>query len=376
MKTEIESRLLDLDAKKFINKLIKNNATFVGDYLQLRYCYDFTPAKQNSWIRLRTNGTETTLTIKEITTEKIDGTKELEIVVSDFNETNEILNKLGYTARSIQENRRIRYILNGVEIDIDFWPMIPTYAEFEGKTEEDIKNVCKILEIDYSSLVTIGVDSIYKHYGFDLSTIPVIKLEEERKQQTIVLASNNAHKIKEFREIFNTYKILSLKDIGFTSEIVEDGNSFVENSKIKAITVSEYLKKNNITASIIADDSGLCVESLNGAPGIFSARYSGDHDDQKNRNKLLKDLENHNNRNAYFCCVLVELTPNGEFITAEGRTYGKITTKEIGDTSFGYDCLFFSNDLNKTFGEASSEEKNNVSHRGRAISELLKLRKS
>ena len=105
MKSEIEARLLECDTEKILAKLKQNNATFVGDWLQLRYCYDFNPVKKNSWIRLRTNGVETTLTIKEIQSNKIDGTKESEIAVSDFFMTDEILNKLGYKARSKQENR-------------------------------------------------------------------------------------------------------------------------------------------------------------------------------------------------------------------------------------------------------------------------------
>ena len=149
----------------------------------------------------------------------------------------------------------------------------------------------------------------------------------------IILASNNNHKIKEFKEIFTDFEILSLKDIGFFEDIVEDGTTFEENSLIKAKAVNSFLKEKAIEASIIADDSGLCVEALNGAPGIYSARYSGDHDFAKNREKLLKELEGVKNRTAYFNCTLVLLYPNGEHIVAEGRTYGEITTEEIGDNS-------------------------------------------
>ncbi len=182
MKTEIEARLLDLDIKSFINKLKLNNATFVGDWIQIRNCYDFKPIKEKSWIRLRTNGVETTLTIKEISNATITGTKEMEIVVSDFDETDKILNKLGYFARSKQENRRIRYILDGVEIDIDFWPKIPTYVEFEADSEEKIKIVCKKLDIDTSKLTSLDVSSIYLHYGLNINELPqTILLENERK---------------------------------------------------------------------------------------------------------------------------------------------------------------------------------------------------
>ena len=182
MKSEIEARLLECDTEKILNKLKENNATFVGDWLQLRYCYDFNPVKKNSWIRLRTNGVETTLTIKEIQTDKIDGTKESEIVVSDFFGTDEILNKLGYVARSKQENRRIRFYLDNVEIDIDFWPMIPAYVEFEADSENEIKAVCKKLDINFESLTTLDVQSIYANYGLNINNMPEILLENDKKQ--------------------------------------------------------------------------------------------------------------------------------------------------------------------------------------------------
>lgn len=185
MKTEVECRLLECDVANIIKNLEDNNATFIGDWLQMRYCYDFNPVQENSWIRLRTNGKETTLTIKEITSKHIDGTKELEIVVSDFKSTDEILNKLGYVARSKQENRRIQYKLDNVEIDIDFWPLIPTYVEFEAESEQDIINVCKKLKINYNKLTTLDVSSIYKHYGYNLSDLSKIVLEEDRKPLSI-----------------------------------------------------------------------------------------------------------------------------------------------------------------------------------------------
>lgn len=182
MKTEIECRLLDVEVNKFIKKLKDKNAEFIGDWVQIRNCYDFNPVKENSWIRLRTNGVETTLTIKEIANSKIDGTKECEIVVSDFNTTDELLNKLGYFARSRQENRRLRYILDGVEIDIDFWPNIPAYVEFEGKSEDDIRNLCKKIDVDFDSLVSIDVERIYGHYGINFTSLPpILKLEENVK---------------------------------------------------------------------------------------------------------------------------------------------------------------------------------------------------
>lgn len=185
MKIEIEARLLNCNIKEIVKKLKENNAKFIGDWLQLRYCYDFNPVKENSWIRLRTNGKETTLTIKEIGSAQIDGTKESEILVSDFKTTDEILNKLGYRARSKQENRRIQFMLDGVEIDIDIWPKLAPYVEFEGESEEAIKNVCKKLNIDFNKLTSLDVQSIYLENGFDLKKNPVIELEEDKKELEI-----------------------------------------------------------------------------------------------------------------------------------------------------------------------------------------------
>ena len=122
---------------------------------------------------------------------------------------------------------------------------------------------------------------------------------------------------------------------------------------------------------VLADDSGLCVDALNGEPGVYSARYAGGHgNNQANRDKLLSNLEG-KDRSAYFCCTIVVMYPDGTYKVFEGKTYGKITTEELGDKSFGYDCIFYSNDLNKTFGEASEEEKNSVSHRARALNQLI-----
>lgn len=182
MKTEFEARLLNCNVKEIIKKLRINKAEFIGDWLQLRYCYDFNPIKENSWIRLRTNGKETTLTIKEVGSARIDGTKEAEIVVSDFKTTDEILNKLGYKARSKQENRRIQFKLDGVEIDIDMWPKLAPYVEFEGENEEAIEKVCKKLGIDFKSLTSLDVQSIYFQNGYDINKYPVIELEEDKKE--------------------------------------------------------------------------------------------------------------------------------------------------------------------------------------------------
>lgn len=186
----------------------------------------------------------------------------------------------------------------------------------------------------------------------------------------IVLASNNEHKIKEFRKILSNYEILALKDIDFNDDIVEDGETFLDNSLIKAKTISKYLKDKNLDYDVIADDSGLCCVALDGDPGVYSARYAGNHNDQANRDKLISELKD-KDRGAYFVCCLVLYHIDDTYTAYEGRTYGKIIDEERGSKDFGYDCIFLSDDLGITFGEASEDEKNSVSHRSRAIEKLM-----
>lgn len=188
----------------------------------------------------------------------------------------------------------------------------------------------------------------------------------------IVIASNNKHKVKEIKSILNEYEIITLNDIEYYDEIEETGSTYLENALIKAKTISEYLKTKGLDYPVLADDSGISCLSLNGEPGIYSARYASDHDFKLNRNKLIENLKGKDNT-AYFNCTLVVYYIDGNYIYAEGKTYGKIIAEERGDTSFGYDCIFLSDDLGKTFGEATDEEKNCVSHRYRALLKLKEL---
>lgn len=182
-------------------------------------------------------------------------------------------------------------------------------------------------------------------------------------KKQIVVASNNAHKLREIAEIFAEYEVVSQKQVGFFDDVEETGATFTENALIKARAVCRQTGR--IT---LADDSGLCVVALNGMPGIYSARYAGEHgNDAKNRALLLKNLQDKEDRTAYFTCALALVAPDGREITVEGKTYGKILKEETGTGGFGYDCLFFSDDLGKSFAEASAEEKNTVSHRFRAL---------
>lgn len=149
-----------------ISKLENNNAKFIGDWHQIRYVYDFNPRQDNKWIRLRTNGIKTTLTIKEVKDKSIEGTKELEIEVSSLEDTDKILEQLGYKKRSIQENKRIRYILKDVEVDIDTWPYLNTYVEFESDSIDKIKDVFQMLELDYKKAITDNTQDIYMSMGY------------------------------------------------------------------------------------------------------------------------------------------------------------------------------------------------------------------
>ena len=186
-----------------------------------------------------------------------------------------------------------------------------------------------------------------------------------------VLASNNKKKIAELKTILSSLlpecEVISLKDAGIEGDIEENGKTFEENSVIKASVPAKlgYIG--------IADDSGLCVDALDGAPGVYSARYSGGGD-QANIDKLLKELENvpDEKRTAKFVCVMSAVFPDGRIITARGEAPGVILRERRGEDGFGYDPVFFSTDLQKTFAEASSEEKNKVSHRGRALAAFCK----
>lgn len=176
MKTEYEIRVLEINKEEIINKLKKLGATKKGEFKQKRYVYDLVPKQEGKWIRLRTNGRITTLTYKNIISNTIDGTKEIELEVEDFEKANELLEKMGFKNRNYQENKRIQYVLDDVEIDIDSWPMIPTYMEIEGKSEEEIFKIKKKLDIDENKVTTLNCNDIYKQiYKIDISKIKELK---------------------------------------------------------------------------------------------------------------------------------------------------------------------------------------------------------
>ena len=181
MHTEYEVRVLEIDKDEIIRRLESIGAEFQWDNIQRRYVYDFIPKIDGKWIRLRTNGIKSTLTIKNLVSSKIDGTQELEIEIDNFERCNLILKELGYEAKGYQENRRCQYALNGVEIDIDSWPLIPTYLEIEGPSEEAVYNTLNALGFTKDAATTRDVEGIYLDYGHNLNDIYDLKLEEDRK---------------------------------------------------------------------------------------------------------------------------------------------------------------------------------------------------
>lgn len=193
--------------------------------------------------------------------------------------------------------------------------------------------------------------------------------------EKIVVATSNPKKTKEILEILKDVEILTLQDIDYIAEIEENGSSFAENAFIKARTIFRYLKGKY---TVIADDSGLCVYALNYAPSIYSARYSGvqgEERDRANNALLLKNMQGVEDRRAFFETAIAICHKNGQEFCATGRTEGEILENIQGENGFGYDPLFFSYDLQKSFAEASSAEKNNVSHRRRALEEVARYLK-
>jgi len=177
MQTEFEVKILDIDVDSILAKLHDLGAIKVAEKEQKRYIYNFNPKKENSFIRLRTDGAKTTLTIKEIENTKIDGTKELEIVVDDFEKTHLMLEKLEYVSIGYQENRRISYTLNNVEIEIDFWPLIPPYLEIEARSVGEVEEMMKQLGFELSRGTSERTSAVYKKYGLDIELIKELKFD-------------------------------------------------------------------------------------------------------------------------------------------------------------------------------------------------------
>ena len=195
----------------------------------------------------------------------------------------------------------------------------------------------------------------------------------------IILATNNEHKLSEIRSIFdNNIEVLSMKDVGIDADIEENGETLLENSRIKATFVASTLEKNNYPYPfiVIADDTGLLVDELNGEPGIYSARYAGGegHDSEANMRLLLHKLDGKENRKAHFSTFITYIEKKDAYTTYmkyfEGRIDGTILKEKHGTEGFGYDPIFQPDGYDKSFAELGLEIKNNISHRARAIQQL------
>ena len=188
----------------------------------------------------------------------------------------------------------------------------------------------------------------------------------------LIIASNNKHKIYEIKKILGSRfeEILSMREAGIEHETVEDGKTFMENAEKKAREICEI---SGVAA--LADDSGICVDYLDGAPGIYSARFSSEiginGDDEANNDLLLKKLEGVEKRGAHYTCAMVIAYPDGSTVRAEGYMYGDIAHKRHGSGGFGYDPIFRPTGEERTVGEMTDEEKNLISHRAKALEALL-----
>ena len=191
----------------------------------------------------------------------------------------------------------------------------------------------------------------------------------------LVFASNNAHKLDEVRRILpSTIEVLSLHDIGFEDDIVEDGDTLEANSRIKAECVYNWLEERGELAAVdgvFADDTGLEIAALGGQPGVYTARWAGEPaNDANNRAKALRELRDKSDRSARFRTVVTLRLKGVEAVVMDGVVNGRMDTEEKGDGGFGYDPLFIPEGYDKTFAQLPAEVKNSISHRARAMAEL------
>jgi len=185
----------------------------------------------------------------------------------------------------------------------------------------------------------------------------------------VVLATTNKGKLADFQRLFGpgTLDLVPAPEVGVVLDVEETGSTFMENALLKARAAC---KASGMPA--LADDSGLSVEALDGRPGVVSARYGDRHgDDHANKQKVIAELRGVEDRRAAFVCALALVFPDGTEITTRGRCKGRIIDEERGTNGFGYDAIFFRDDLGMTFGEATAEQKNARSHRGAAVRSLI-----
>ena len=184
-----------------------------------------------------------------------------------------------------------------------------------------------------------------------------------------VLATHNPGKLKEMGAILARFgvEVVSPKDLALTVDVEETGTTFAENAMLKAKAICAAAQ-----LPAIADDSGLCVDALNGGPGVYSARYGGEGLDDRGRYMLLlNNMRGQTTRAAHFACAIACAFPNGDTLTAEGRCDGTIAFAPMGEGGFGYDPVFFVPEKAKTFGQLTAEEKSAISHRGRALESFV-----
>ncbi len=187
----------------------------------------------------------------------------------------------------------------------------------------------------------------------------------------LIIASGNAGKLREIRAILGEKfdEIISMKEAGIDHETVEDGKTFLENAQKKAKEIAQISG-----CAALADDSGICVDALDGAPGIYSARFCGRHgDDEANNRLLVEKLKGVKNRNAHYACAVSICFPDGSEKHAQGFMNGRIVDDPRGSGGFGYDPYFFLEEYGCTAAEISAEEKNKISHRAKALEALLEL---
>jgi len=192
--------------------------------------------------------------------------------------------------------------------------------------------------------------------------------------QAVVIATGNSGKVNEFCAILkgSAFSFFAAKEIGFSGEIEENASTFKGNAQLKAKAVFDYVASQGKDYWVVADDSGLEVEALDGRPGVFSARYAGENATGVERyTKLLKEMEGKTNRRARFVCCLCLIKPGSSPEFFEGECRGSILTEARGNGGFGYDPVFLPEGHNRGFGEMSEEEKNVLSHRGKAIKNML-----
>ncbi len=175
MQTEFEVRILDIDKEKIVSKLKELNADFIGEFFQKRYVYDIVPPKKDAFLRLRDNGKSSTLTYKQRKGRGIDSTKEIEIEVSSFNQTKDLLQKIGYEPITYQENKRSSFELQGVQIELDKWPLIPLFIEVEGSSKQEVEKIVKLLGYKMEETTSMSILEVYKKYGIDLHDYDVLK---------------------------------------------------------------------------------------------------------------------------------------------------------------------------------------------------------